>query len=98
MTDHAIPSDLSTLDARRGSTTIELSDDGSSYTCVRTFGAEPERVFHAFTEPDDLRVWFTAGAPPGSDLTVCDSDPVEGGRYHYVMTMPEYGAIAWHGT
>jgi uncharacterized protein YndB with AHSA1/START domain len=98
VTDHDLPSDLSTLDARRGSTTIDLSDDGSSYTCVRTFGAEPERVFRAFTAPDDLRVWFIAGAPPGSEMTVCDSDPVEGGRYHYVMVMPEYGAVAWHGT
>ena len=30
MTDHAIPSDLSTLDARRGSTTIELSDEAET--------------------------------------------------------------------
>jgi hypothetical protein len=51
MTDGSTPTDLSTLDGRRGSTRIELSDDGSSYTCVRTFGAPPERVFRAFTDP-----------------------------------------------
>ena len=98
MTEHAIPDDLSTLDGRRASTTVELSDDGSSYRCVRVFGAEPERVFRAFTEPEDLRVWFPAGAPPGSGMTVCESDPVVGGRYHYVMVIPEYGVMNWHGT
>lgn len=92
------PSDLSTLDARRGSTQIELSSDGLSYRCVRTFGAPPARVFRAFTDPDDLRVWFPSGAPAGSEMTVCESDPVEGGRYHYVMVIPDYGPMAWHGT
>ena len=98
MTHPTLPSDLSTLDARRGSAHIELSDDGSSYRCVRVFGAPPERVFRAFTDPDDLRVWFPSGAPPGSELTMCESDAVEGGRYHYVMVIPEYGPMAWHGT
>ena len=98
MTDPTLQSDLSTLDARRGSTRIELSDDGLSYQCVRTFGAPPDRIFRAFTDPDDLRVWFPSGAPTGSELTVCESDPVEGGRYHYEMVIPEYGQMAWHGT
>lgn len=97
MTDPTLSSDLSTLDARRGSTQIELSDDGSSYRCVRTFGAPPERVFRAFTDPADLRVWFPSGAPPGSEMTVCESDPTEGGRYHYAMVIPEHGPMAWHG-
>lgn len=90
--------DLSTLDARRGSTAVTLSDDASSYRCVRVFGAAPDRVFRAFTDPDDLRVWFPAGAPPGSEMTVVESDPVEGGRYHYAMVIPEYGEMEWHGT
>ncbi|MGA9277391.1 SRPBCC domain-containing protein [Ilumatobacter sp.] len=98
MTEHTIPSDLSTLDARRGSARIELSPDGSSYECVRVFGAGPERIFRAFTDPDDLRVWFPSGAPPGSEMTVCESDPVEDGRYHYAMMIPEFGPMAWYGT
>ncbi len=97
MTDQTTP-DLSTLDARRGSAVIELSDDASSYRVERVFGAPPERVFRAFTDPADLRVWFPSGAPPGSELTVCESDPVEGGRYHYVLVIPEHGPVAWHGT
>lgn len=98
MTDRTLPTDLSTLDARRGSAQIELSEDGSSYRCVRIFGASPDRVFKAFTDPADLRVWFPSGGPPGSELTVCESDAVEGGRYHYAMVIPEYGPMSWHGT
>lgn len=97
MTDPTLPSDLSTLDARKGSMTMDLSDDGLRYTAVRVFGAAPDRVFRAFTDPVDLRVWFPAAAPPGSEMTVCESDPVVGGRYHYVLVIPEHGPMAWHG-
>lgn len=98
MTEPILQSDISTLDARRGSTRIELSDDGLSYQCVRVFGAPPDRIFRAFTDPADLRVWFPSGAPAGSELTVCESDPVVGGRYHYEMIVTGYGQMAWHGT
>lgn len=98
MTDNALPADLSTLDARQRSTHIELSDDGSSYQCVRVFGAPPERVFRAFTDPADLRVWFPSGAPAGAEMTICESEPVHGGKYHYAMVIPEHGPMAWHGT
>jgi len=97
MTDINLPSDLSTIDARRGSARVELSDEGLSYQCVRVFGAPPARVFKAFTDPADLRVWFPSGAPEGSELTICESDPVTGGSYHYEMVIPEYGQMAWHG-
>jgi len=98
VTDQTLPPDLSSLDARRRTALIELSDDGSSYRCTRVFGAPPARVFRAFTDPADLRVWFPSGAPPDSEMTVCESDPVDGGRYHYAMVIPEHGPIAWHGT
>lgn len=97
MNDHGAPPNYATLDARRDSTRFELSDDAMSYTCVRVFGAPPDRVYRAFTDPADLAVWFPSGAPPGSEMTVCESDPVEGGRYRYVMTIPEHGSMAWHG-
>lgn len=98
MTHQLDPAELSGLDARRGTARFEISDDGSTYSCVRAFGAPPERIFRAFTHPDDLRVWFPSGAPTGSEMTVCESDPVDGGRYHYVMVIPEYGEMSWHGT
>lgn len=97
MTEPTTPSTALTLQTRRNGATFELSDDGLSYECVRVFGAPPDRIFRAFTDPADLTVWFPAGAPAGSELTLCESDAVEGGRYHYRMVIPEYGEMAWHG-
>ena len=96
MTD-ATSADLLTLDGRIGSARFALSEDGSSYTAERVFGAPPARVYRAFTDPQDLRVWFPAGAPEGSEMTTCDSDPVAGGTYLYEMTIPGFGDVAWHG-
>ncbi|MEM7323155.1 MAG: SRPBCC domain-containing protein [Actinomycetota bacterium] len=98
MNESTTPTDMATLDGRRGSTQIQLSGDGTSYQCIRVFGAPPSRIFQAFTDPEDLRVWFPSGAPPGSEMTVCESDPVDGGRYHYVLVIPDYGPVTWHGT
>jgi uncharacterized protein YndB with AHSA1/START domain len=92
------PADLRNIDGRIGSARIQLSEDGSSYTAERVFGAPPARVYQAFTDPQDLRVWFPAGAPAGSELTTCESNPIAGGRYHYEMTIPGFGEVAWHGT
>lgn len=91
------PANLSTLDGRIGSATIKLSADGSSYTAQRVFGAPPSRIYRAFTDPEDLRVWFPAGAPDGSEMTICESDPTGDGTYHYEMTIPGFGPVAWHG-
>ena len=98
MTNPTVPANMMTLDARRSSASFEITDDGSSYDCIRVFGAPPDRVFRAFTDPADLKVWFPSGAPTGSEMSLCESDPVEGGRYHYVMVIPGHGQMAWHGT
>jgi len=92
------PADVSTLDGRIASARISLSEDGARYTAERVFGAPPLRVYRAFTDPEDLRVWFSAGAPEGSKRTTCESDPVAGGTYLYEMTIPGFGGVAWHGT
>ncbi len=90
--------DYATLDARVGTAAFDLAEDGSSYTVTRLFGAPPTRVHRAFTHADDISTWFAAGAPGGSELSTCESDPREGGAYHYVMSIPEIGEISWHGT
>lgn len=97
MTEPSTHPNHATLDARRSSARFDLSDDAKSFTCVRVLGAPPDRVYRAFTDPVDLRVWFPSGAPAGSEMTVCESDPVAGGRYHYAMNIPEHGVMAWHG-
>ncbi len=97
MTSNENP-DTSDLDARRDGATFAIDDNGLRYVCTRTFGAAPDRVFRAFTDPADLAVWFPSGAPEGSELTRCDSDPVTGGKYHYEMVVPGHGEMAWHGT
>jgi len=89
---------MSTPDARRASASFQIADDGLSYECTRVFGAPPTRIFQAFTDPVDLRVWFPSGAPAGSEMTVCESNPVEGGQYHYEMVVPGHGPMTWHGT
>ena len=86
------------IDSRIGTATIDLAEDGGSYRAVRLFGAPPERVFRAFTDPADLRQWFPVAAPEGSEMTTCESDPRQGGKYHFVLDMPEFGRASWHGT
>lgn len=88
---------MPTVAARLGTAAFDIADDGSSYRVVRLFGAPQERLFRAVTDPADLRRWFVAGAPDGSLLTECRSDPVEGGEYHFVMEMPEHGEFTWQG-
>ena len=31
-------------------------------------------------------------------MTTCESDPRQGGKYHFVLDMPEFGRASWHGT
>ena len=78
--------------------TTHVADDGGSYRVERSFDAPAERVFDAFVEPDDLRVWFPAAAPPGSQMLECTSDPTPGAGYHYVLDIPEHGRMTWTGT
>lgn len=53
MTDNE-PSQTPDLDAD-----VELSDE--HLTVRRTFDASPERLFRAFTDPDDLAAWYAPG-------------------------------------
>ena len=78
-------------------TRSDVADDGSGYRVERIFDAEPSRVFDAFVEPDDLRVWFPSAAPEGSQMTTCRSDGRDGGDYLYVLEIPGHGAMTWHG-
>lgn len=57
-----------------------MSDDRdaeSSLTVRRTFDAPRERVWRAFTDPDELEQWFV---PEGMEAEVRALDPVPGGE------------------
>jgi len=55
----------------------------------------PERVFAAFVDADQLRVWFGPVGFTVSDLRV---DPVEGGDYRIAIRPPERDAFGIRGT
>jgi len=48
---------------------------------TRTFNASRRLVFDAFTKPEVIRKWYTAGT-----MERCESDPKIGGAWRFVMT------------
>ena len=48
----------------------------------RTFDAERERVFKAFTDPSLVPLWW---GPPGYTVPLCEMDVREGGSYRVGM-------------
>lgn len=52
----------------------------------RTFAASPERVFAAWTQPEELKQWFAPS--PDTKNPVVDVDLRVGGRYRIVMESP----------
>ena len=55
------------------------------------FAAPPERVFDAWTNPEVLRQWWSAGADWSTPSAEVDLRP--GGRYRLSMQEPEGGAV-----
>jgi uncharacterized protein YndB with AHSA1/START domain len=66
---------------------VETPDD-TSVVVRRQFGAPPDRVWRAMTEPEHVRRWL---ATPDFPLTTCDMDVRVGGRYRWVFGDPEAG-------
>lgn len=60
-----------------------IKADGAKLYLERTFAAPRDRVWAAFTECQHLKHWW---GPNGWDLTHCEMDFREGGRWHYCMT------------
>ena len=55
---------------------------GTSLSLTRVINADPETVFRAWTDPEQLKRW---SAPEGSEATHVETDPRVGGRYHIRM-------------
>jgi uncharacterized protein YndB with AHSA1/START domain len=63
---------------------------------TRTFDAPIERLWRAWTEPDDLRLWW---GPAGFDCTRATADVRPGGRIFVTMRAPaEYGGFEQSST
>jgi uncharacterized protein YndB with AHSA1/START domain len=62
-----------------------IKADGAELYLERTFASPRSRVWAAFTECEHLKHWW---GPNGWDLTHCDMDFRQGGRWHYCMTGP----------
>ena len=65
-------------------------------TITRTIAAPPERVFAAWTRPEDFSVWFGGAAVDVPTESVV-MDVRVGGRWTAVMRVPDGSAIYWHG-
>lgn len=60
---------------------------GHSLTLTRRFNATPERVWHAWTDPQALRRWF--GPSPDMTMLVAETDVRVGGRFRIAMKAPD---------
>ncbi len=65
----------------------------SSLTVTRTIKASVDRVFDAWTQPEQMKRW---AAPEGLEVQVAEVDLTVGGRYHIRMLSGEgveYNAV-----
>ena len=75
------------------SATVETPAD-TQILITREFDAPKELVYKAYTTPELVRRWWTAGR---GDMTVCDIDLRVGGQWRYVMNAGDFGEVAFHG-
>ncbi len=65
------------MTAQATETTLRLS---------RIIKASPERVFHAWTDPAEMKQW---AGPDGVEVEIAEVDLTVGGRYHIGMRSPD---------
>jgi uncharacterized protein YndB with AHSA1/START domain len=73
--------------------TVTLPTD-EQILITRDFDAPPELVYRAWTTPELVARWWTAKR---GEATVVEIDLRVGGRWRYVMTMPDGFEVAFHG-
>ncbi len=72
---------------------LELPSD-TDILITRAFHAPRALVFEAMTSPDYVRRWWGAGH---GEVTTCDIDLRVGGRWRFVLTQPDGGAVPFSG-
>ena len=65
-------------------------------TITRTIAAPPERVFAAWTKPEQFAVWFGGAAVDVPPETV-SMDVRVGGLWTAEMRVPDGSTVQWHG-
>ncbi|MEM7490647.1 MAG: SRPBCC family protein [Pseudomonadota bacterium] len=56
-----------------------MTAEHDSFTLTRKLGADPDRAWRAWTDPDAKRRWFAEGNGPDWQVLDYDLDPREGG-------------------
>lgn len=67
-------------------TTNETEINDTSLTIRRAFNAPPERMFEAWTDPEQVTRWW---CPDGFTITIVEMDVQPGGIWRYAMTGPD---------
>lgn len=73
------------------STTIEEN----RLTISKTFQASRQRVFDAWTKPENIKQWFGCS---DSTVAAADLDLTPGGRFRYQFANKKHGDMAVNGT
>ena len=79
----------------RGSTdTTAIYSEGGDLVFERTFDAPRERVWQAFTDPDQVPHWW---GQRHTTTTVEEMDVRPGGKWRYVSRAPDREEVAFYG-
>jgi uncharacterized protein YndB with AHSA1/START domain len=73
--------------------TIEILSD-TEILISRTFDAPRDLVFEAITRPEHVRNWYGCDA---MTMVVCEIDLRVGGKWRYVLRMPDGSEHGFHG-
>ena len=79
----------------RGSTdTTTIYSEGGDLVFERTFDAPRERVWKAFTDPNEVPRWW---GPHGTTTRVVEMDVRPGGKWRYESSAPDRDDVAFYG-
>ena len=86
---------MTTTRIDRGSTdTTTVYSDGGDLVFERTFDAPRERVWQAFTDPEQVPRWW---GQRHTTTIVEEMDVRAGGKWRYVSRAPDRDAVAFYG-
>src|SRR5690349_16890269 len=83
--------EMATKQKNRATVTI-LSD--TEILISRAFDAPRDLVFEAITEPEHVRKWYGCA---DMQMVICEIDLRVGGKWRYVLRMPDGSEHGFHG-